>query len=414
MLDELAEANTTANDLQAVLDIMTAALGAVELVVIPVFDIEQRPHVNAVHKIFENYPFSEIIVYKHCRVTLEPLADAHIRVQGFFVEGNAPQITDQTLITDSSGRVVFRGLPAGQFTISEEIAPPGFLLDEPSFRSVSVSWGQLENHPTRPAPVVRFYNTPMSYLEVLKIDGDTTGSSPTAGQPLAGARFRLAGLDIHGNRVTWYATSGADGIARFEGPFIPGETYLLEELQSPEGFVLVEGETAIIMTPGRNEVVWRNWRNPGLTIIKRCQDTQELLAGAVFEVVFENGQTVSGSPFTTDESGTVHLPWTLFEGQSERTLIITEIIAPPGFHLADPNWQRVTMRAGEDNIVTFENRRMPTLTIHKTDAITGVDIQGAEFTIERLSQPGAGMLTGNPFRSDANGRIVLSDLPAGI
>ena len=414
MLENLAGANTPAMDLQAVLNIMTSALGAVELVVIPVFDIEQRPHISAVHKIFENYPFSEIIVYKHCRVTNETLADAHIRAQGIFVEGNAPQITDQTLVTDSSGRVVFRGLPAGQFTISEEKAPPGFLLDEPSFRSVSVSWGQIENHPTRPAPVVRFYNTPMSYLEVLKIDGDITGSSPTAGQPLAGARFRLTGNDIHGNRVTWYDVSGSDGIARFEGPFIPGETYLLEEIQSPDGFVLMDGESAIIMTPGRNEVVWRNWRNPGLTILKRCQDTQELLAGAVFSVEFENGQTVSGSPFTTDENGAVHLPWTLFEGQNERTLIVTEQIAPPGFHLSNPNWQRVTMRAGEDNIVTFENRRMPNLTIHKTDAITGVNIQNAEFTIERLSQPGAGMLTGNPFRTDAQGRIVLPDLPAGI
>jgi len=419
MLEDLAGADTPAYDLQAVLDIMTSALGAVELVVIPVFDIEQRPHVNAVHKIFENYPFGEIVAYKHCSVTREPLAGAHIRIQGFFVEGNAPQIIDQTLITDSSGRIVFRGLPAGQFTVSEEISPPGFMLADVNFRSVSLSWGQIDGHPTRPAPVVRFYNEPYVYLEVLKIDGNDN-------TPLSGAIFSLT------NPATgeeWLGTTGADGRAIIgqegsQGNFlIPGITLILRELQAPPGFVLDSTPREVVLSNrGRNEILVTNLHNPSLTIIKRDMDTQEYLAGAVFSVVFENGRTVAGSPFTTDASGRIVIPEILFADNPERTLIITEEIAPPGWNLANPNWQRVTMREGEDNVVVFENRRMPTLTILKQDARTGYPIRGAWFTIEYLGATAgtgggnigpSGPLTGNPFVTDQNGRIVIEGVYSG-
>ena len=107
----------------------------------PEFEFDEDGNVNSILITLENYPFSEIIVYKHCRETLTPLAGAHIRIQGFFVEGNAPVITDRTYVTDANGRVIFENLPAGTYTISEVQAPPGFMLDEPNFHSVNVSWG---------------------------------------------------------------------------------------------------------------------------------------------------------------------------------------------------------------------------------------------------------------------------------
>ncbi|MCL2837626.1 MAG: SpaA isopeptide-forming pilin-related protein [Oscillospiraceae bacterium] len=363
--------------------------------------------VNSILLTFENYPFSEIIVYKHCEISNIPLTGAHIRIEGFFVEGNAPVITDRTYVTDQNGRVVFRGLPAGTYTVSEVIPPPGFSLADVNFQSVNVSWGQREGNNARPAPVVRFYNMPNSSLEVLKIDGDS-------GEPLAGAIFELRDPT---SGETWQATSGADGIATFGrgsngNELLPNHTYILVEIQAPTGFVLLERPQEIVLSPGNdNRITVRNWRNPSLTIVKRDAQNHERLAGATFSVEFENGQTVSGSPFTTNSNGEIILPWTLFEGQTERTLIVTEITPPPNYLLSNPNWQRVTMRQGENNIVTFDNYRRPNLTIRKIDSITGDPIRGAWFTIVRApnnSFTGETVDLGR-FQTNENGEIVLEN-----
>ncbi|MCL2817601.1 MAG: SpaA isopeptide-forming pilin-related protein, partial [Clostridiales bacterium] len=219
-------------------------------------------------------------------------------------------------------------------------------------------------------------------------------------------KFQLLPLaDFSLDKNTTVTTNGS-GRARLDN--LPKTNVSIRETLAPTGYVLsgdvliypIEwGQTTTVTVP--------NYRNPSLTIVKRDIDTQAVLAGAVFEVNYENGQTVQGSPFTTGADGTVTLPWTLFDGNPERTLIITEVVPPQGYHLSSPNWQRVTMRPGEDNIVTFENSRKPTITVQKRDAITGQPIANAEFIIEKLDEPGRGMLTGNPFRTDGNGQIVL-------
>ena len=49
------------------------------------------------------------------------------------------------------------------------------------------------------------------------------------------------------------------------------------------------------------------------------------------------------------------------------------------------------MLAGYDNTVLFQNRRMPTITIIKRDAITGEYINGAEFHNELPRPKGRGI-----------------------
>jgi len=60
------------------------------------------------------------------------------------------------------------------------------------------------------------------------------------GVALNGARFRLEGLDQFGVHSTWYATS-ENGVARFDEPFISGETYIVTEIQALAGYVLMAG-----------------------------------------------------------------------------------------------------------------------------------------------------------------------------
>lgn len=363
------------------------------------FIIDEEENVTSVLITFENYPFGEIEVTKYDEITGQTLAGAHFRIQGYFPEGNTNGMPiERTEVTGGDGKVVFDSLPAGQYTISEVQAPPGYLPDSTAFRSVSITWGETAS--------TTFYNTPKSSLEVLKIDGDT-------GAPLGGAIFTLRDP---ATGETWQAATNGSGIALLGkgsngNELIPGKTYLLTEIQAPSGYVLIAEPREVVLSPGdNNRETVRNYKNPTLTIIKRDIETGAPLAGAVFTVNYENGQTVSGSPFTTDANGQIVLPWTLFEGNSERTLIVTEITPPPGYILSDPNWQRVTMRLGENNVVTFDNYKKPTLTLIKYDELTNLPLAGASFRLWKTE----GETWEERQITDANGRITWVDLDPGI
>ena len=362
----------------------------------------QHGPTNMILKTFENFPFGIIELEKICEITRQPIPGVVFQIEGYFPEGNQQGIpTRRMATTDSRGRIRWEDLPAGLFAITEISSAPGWINSGETV-TVPLTWGQTTQ--------VVMTNTPKSSLEVLKVCGDT-------GEPLSDAIFQLRDPT---SGETWQATSGANGIAVFgrgsNGNYLrPNHAYELTELIAPHGFVLLARLHEVVLSPGNdNRITIRNWRDPSLTIIKRCRETHEPLANAVFSVQYENGQTVSGSPFTTDINGEIVLPWTLFEGQNERTLLITEEIPPPGFHLSDTNWKLVTMRQGENNIVTFYNTRMPTITVIKRDSRTNAPIPNAEFTIEKLDNPGSGMLTGNPFRTDENGQIVISYQHEGI
>lgn len=369
-----------------------------------IYKINEDGSVNSILITFENYPFGAVEILKFDEVTGELLDGAHIRIQGFFPEGNPGGMPiDLVGITgaDGQGRILFKDLPAGQYTLSEIYAPPGYIQDN-SFQSISVTWGQTNT--------VHFYNEPYTYLEVLKIDENTNA-------PLEGAIFTLTDPTTG---ISWEGITDSSGIAIIgqdhgTGRLEPGKTYILIEIQAPVGYILNSmPRNVVLQNQGRNQVTVANLHNPSLTIIKRDLNTQERLAGAVFTLEFENGQTVSGSPFTTGEDGTVTIPDILGDNETERTLIVTEITPPPGYNLATPNWQRVTVRAGEDNIVTFDNTRQPYLVIVKTDEITGLPIQGAWFKIEKLEEPGAGVLTGSPFITNESGEIRIPNNYSGM
>lgn len=345
------------------------------------------------------------------------LAGATFRIQGYY-PGNPAIPIDRVATTGADGRVVFSDLPAGHFTITEIQPPTGYLLGENNVWTVNIGWGQTVAAGT--ANSHTFFNIPKSSLEILKVCGVTN-------EPLAGAIFELYDPTT-GER--WQATSGANGIALFgrgnHGNFLyPDRTYIIREIVAPPGFVLQGGPREIVLSPGdENRITWRNWRNPGLTVIKQCQDTGERLAGAHFTIEAQgSGRPLpTDFPLITDSNGEIHIPWTLFEGENERNFIVTETVPPPGFNLANPNWQLVTMQAGYENAVVFANRRMPTLTIQKIDARTGYPVQGAWFDVEFLGATAGtgtsnigptGPLTNNPFITDSQGRIVIEGLYSG-
>jgi hypothetical protein len=142
------DAEGLAAELQGILDTLLS-----QLKVDAVFTVEAGQSVNSQLITFENYPFGKIEVNKYDMVTELPLAGAHFRIQGYFAEGNANGMPiDRVGITGADGKLVFDNLPAGQYTISEIEAPDGYELSKPSFRSISLTWGQTAS--------TAFYNKP--------------------------------------------------------------------------------------------------------------------------------------------------------------------------------------------------------------------------------------------------------------
>ena len=166
------------------------------------------------------------------------------------------------------------------------------MLDEPSFRSVDVSWGQREDNPSRPAPIVRFYNTPYSSVLVEKRDYHTGELIPD------GAFF---GLEDPATGRIWegYSDGGTIRLGQTDGvnQLRPGHTYIITELIPPPGFNLdVPNSRNLVLIPGDdNLITFFNTRMPYIEIIKIDAVLGTPIPGAWFEIYFMGAAPGTGA-----------------------------------------------------------------------------------------------------------------------
>ncbi|UBS60196.1 hypothetical protein LCR02_15060 [Flavonifractor plautii] len=114
-----------------------------------------------------------------------------------------------------------------------------------------------------------------------------------------------------------------------------------------------------------------------LKITKYEAGTTVTLAGATFEVVGPDGDTVG--IYTTPESGTVTIPLTEVGNYT-----IYERV-PPAYHLLDGEpVKQVTVKYGEVAEVSFENEPYGDLRIEKIDGSTGAGLAGAKIQIKHI------------------------------
>ena len=114
-----------------------------------------------------------------------------------------------------------------------------------------------------------------------------------------------------------------------------------------------------------------------LKITKYEAGTTVTLAGATFEVVGPDGDTVG--IYTTPESGTVTIPLTEVGNYT-----IYERV-PPEYHLLDEEpVKQVTVKYGETAEVDFENEPYGDLRIEKIDGSTGAGLAGAKIQIKHI------------------------------
>ena len=325
---------------------------------------------------FANKPYTGLKVLKVDASNSRPLSGAVIAIDqidgDIHLEGT----------TDENGEVFFEKLPPNtSWEVTELQAPAGYHLNEKVFTA------ELEENQV---VTVTIPDKVKPGLIIRKVDAET-------GEPLAGAVFTVTHAD---GKLVGEFISDANGMVVIEN--LPEGTYIIEEIQPPEGYLL-DGEnskkTVNLSFENNQEVVFRDFAKPKLLIRKIDVDTGEPLEGAVIRVARRGSSEYT--EVTTGKDGTA-----LLENLEEDWYQVQEIRSPEGYIL-DDTVHDMELTAGKTATVVLTNSKEPGLTIQKVDAETGDPLPGAVF---RVTMPNGAV---KDVTTDENGIARLIDLDAG-
>ena len=311
----------------------------------------------------ENEPREGLTITKHDAITGKPLAGVEFSIR-YLGDGNDSTNTSnepRTYTTDANGIIHLPDAVPGWYQIIETRVPDGYIIDsEP--RLV-----QLVNaHDT---VVVNFHNYQDTQLIILKKDNQT-------GLPLAGARFMVT--TAGGNFIADLVT-GSTGYATLNG-LEPG-SYVVKEVEAPDGHIIDSTPQTFELRVGQTEPVFLVFGNDGKTTLyirKEDEQTRLPVAGAVFKLSRVNGEVIK-ERLETGLDGLASIG-DLLPGD----YVVEEIEAPKGYLLSENPKQNVSLKAGEVATVLFRNNKPGGVAILKQDAMSGLPLEGAKFTVTRL------------------------------
>ena len=267
-------------------------------------------------------------------------------------------------------------LEPGTYTITETIAPDGYLLNTAPQTIILTAGANhtatIMNH-RKPALVINKYDE-------------------MTGERLPGAEFSVA---RKGGAIVWEGMVDENGQARIEG--LDEGWHTITEIAAPFGYLRAEPKDVYLEGGKVLEVKFDNRLRPALRLVKVDEQTKLPLAGAIFHVRKAEDNTTS--EYITGDDGTV----TIYD-LDEAIYSVVEVSAPKGYIL-DPQHRDIELEWGKVKELVFTNREKPALVILKIDAVTTLPLQGAEFSIRR--KDGAVVWEG---LTDENGEIRLTEL----
>ena len=316
-------------------------------------------------------------IVKYEAGTTIPLSGAMFEVVG------PDGATVGTFTTNSSGKIRIPLTLTGNYTVYERVAPDFYLLSEEPAQNVQVVYGEV-------AEVV-FENEPYGNLRIEK--------TSTTGMHLPGALITITHIES-GQRYTGETNSA--GVAVFR-EIQPG-AYRIEETAAPAGWLLDDTIYTTTVIAGETTTFHLvNEELPGLRIIKYDRKNMVAMPDVTFEV-WRDG--VSLGTFRTDEFGEI-----LLTDVEPGTYRAVEVDTGSDGHILNTTPQEVELKAGDGiKELMFFNDVKPGLRLVKVDsADPSKVIPNVLFEIKSV----AGDYGPEEFRTDENGEIVLSKLPAG-
>jgi len=278
--------------------------------------------------------------------------------------------------TDSTGCLTVENLAVGEYTVTEVLAPDGYIIDTAS-KDVTIAKGEQT--------YVSFINKRLTGIQIMKVDANTKAV-------LDGATFEIH--DANGNLVGTYRTS-LGGIATTE-PLMPGQ-YTIRETKAPDGYKAVtETRTVTVKTGELTKVTFENAPDTSVQVLKVDAITNKPLPGAVFHVRSIKGEDMGS--YTTGDDGTF-----LLNGLEAGYYILTEETAPAGYVITTAN--KLISVNGQGAAITITNEPNPGLTIRKIDAVTKAPLSGAVFDV--VTRAGNVVYTGT---TDESGMVQVPSI----
>ncbi len=310
---------------------------------------------------FMNNPYGSLKIKKVDAITGQPLEGAVLKIS------NPLFNYEQEFTTGADGTITINNLKQGSYEITEVQAPNGYILSNETKVAV-LKWGE--------ETTITYENQPKTSLQITKIDSET-------GEKLDGARFKLKHTT---SGAEYFTDETVNGIATIDN--LVSGTYILTEIQAPNGYILDKTERTIVIENNRvNEITIKNSKKPGITVNKVDSQTKEPLSGAKFELWRAENNTIQGliekvGEYYTNEQGKITL-----DNLDYGWYAVKEVIAPQGYLLAKNNIKFVYLEPNQTGAkavsVTFENDKKPSLKVIKRDIETKAPLQGAKFEIYR-------------------------------
>ena len=329
------------------------------------------------------------------KVQLIKLDDSDNPIEGavFNVVKDAQVIATEA--TDADGSIIVPNVTEGMYAFFEVSVPaPYAKLQQPVIAHVDQA--TVDGGGTVTVTAV---DQVLPTLTILKRDGQT-------GEVVPGAVFEITGIH-HGYHMD--VTTGQDGAATLTG--LPVDSYEVTEISVPDPYVVAAEPTQTIwLGPGDDQqLIFDNLKQPQLTIAKvDAADSTTPIPGTVFRI--EGVDSDYLNTVTTGQDGTVTLR------VQPGTYKVIEQSVPAPYYLPDLDADRektVSLNAGDDKELVFEDHKAPELTIYKVDSIAGAPVEGARFHVTYTSNGEAADAPDSydfgEIVTDANGEIKLHE-----
>lgn len=325
---------------------------------------------------FANEEMAQLEITKVDADTGETLAGATIRVA--LDDGS----DSWDVYTNASGKATLTNMKSGTYTITEIVAPEGYLLNEEPMT--------IKLEPGKTATVT-LKDKAKPGIVIKKYDEDT-------GFPLENAEFSVA---KKGGSIVYEGMTDKEGKIKVEG--LEEGWYTITEIAPPKGYLISTESKDVYLEGGKCvEVKFDNRLRPSLQIMKIDAETGEPLAGAKFKVQKSEDKTVS--EYVTDETGTV-----VIHDLDEAVYTVEEVVAPDGYAIDPDSHKDIALEWGKTKTLVFSDTRKPALEIIKVDAKTEEPLANAKFKITKTEDD-----TVSEYVTDENGKITITDLQEGI